>query len=350
MGIMKEYRLSEVEHVKINGRTTDCLEPLTLFWTASGFEVNAKGSELWVEVEAGFDLYEPWFSFLINGAYVSKQMAVKGRSRICLFRGMNPAEVKHVKFVRDIQAMHGDPESYLQVHGFLFDGEFLPVSEKSCRIEFIGDSITSGEGTYGARCEMDWVSMFFSGVNNYAAYTAEALNADFRILSQSGWGVLCSWDGRKEYSIPRYYEKVCGLLTGEHNRELGAYAEYDFTKWQPDVVVVNLGTNDASALSRAELSFSEDDFEEAAVGFLKKLRRCNPKAQIVWAYGMLGYEMNAPICRAIDTYRIGTGDEKVHFLGLPAATQKTIGSREHPGRENHKIAAEVLAEYLRKEM
>lgn len=347
MGSLKTYRLSEIENIKINGRTTGCREPLALFWTASGFELNAKGSELWVELEAGFDLYEPWFSVLINGAYVSKQMAVKGKSRICLFRGMNPGEVKHVKFVRDVQAMSEDPENYLQVYGFLFDGEFLPVPERPYKLEFIGDSITSGEGTYGAKQEADWVSMFFSGVNNYAAYTADAVNADFRVISQSGWGVLCSWDGAKECALPKYYEKVCGLLKGEHNRELGAFDEHDFSKWRPDAVIINLGTNDGFALETEGCSLTEDDFVKAAAGFLKKVRRCNPQSEIVWAYGMLGYDMNAAIGRAVDTYVRESGDKKVHFIGLPAATQETVGSREHPGVKNHKIAAGVLGEYLK---
>jgi hypothetical protein len=49
---LKVYALSEINHFKVHGRTTGCLSPLTLFWTGSGIEFNAKGSELWVELEA----------------------------------------------------------------------------------------------------------------------------------------------------------------------------------------------------------------------------------------------------------------------------------------------------------
>ena len=44
--MLTEYKLTQIEHLKVNGRTTGCLEPLTLFWTASGFEVNVKAAEL----------------------------------------------------------------------------------------------------------------------------------------------------------------------------------------------------------------------------------------------------------------------------------------------------------------
>jgi hypothetical protein len=348
--MLQEYRLSEIEYLKINGRTTEELEPLTLFWTGSGFELKVKAAELWVEIEADYDEQEPWFSVLVNGAHIARQMAVKGRNRICLFRSRNPEEIKHVKFVKDSQAMGDDEQCCLQIHSIFTDGTFCPVEDKPYKLEFIGDSITSGEGTFGAKEEQDWVAMFFSGVHNYAAFTAEVVNADFRIISQSGWGVFASWDGQVERALPDYYEKVCGVLKGSHNEALGAQQDYDFTKWQPDAVIVNLGTNDGSAFSMPEFHHELVEFENAVTAFLKKLRRCNPKAELVWVYGMLGYGMTAPINRGIQAYVRETGDERVHFLNLPNTTKETVGSREHPGIASHKKAAAVLADYLKCEI
>lgn len=61
---MKEYKLGDLPEssLHIYGRNSGILDPLTLFWTASGVEVCVKASELWVEVEAGYDVYEPWIS------------------------------------------------------------------------------------------------------------------------------------------------------------------------------------------------------------------------------------------------------------------------------------------------
>jgi lysophospholipase L1-like esterase len=249
---MKEYKPEEIKYLKIHGRTAGGTASLPLFWTGSGIELNVKGSELWIEVEVDYGLYEPWIGVLINSAKVSRQMLNKGRYWLCLFRGMNENTVKNVRVIREVQAMNGDPDCSLVIHSVRADGEFLPVKERPVKIEFIGDSITSGEGAVGAREEEDWISMWFSATDNYTALTARELNADYRVISQSGWGVLTSWDNNPDCNLPKYYEKVCGLLTGEKNEKLGALKENDFSAWQPDIVVVNLGTNDSSAFNTPE--------------------------------------------------------------------------------------------------
>jgi lysophospholipase L1-like esterase len=364
---LKVYSLNDIEALKVHGRTTGCVNPLTLFWTGSALELNAKGSELWMEVEVDYDIYEPWISIIINSAAVSRLMLTSGRYWICVFRGMSEDTVKNVKIVKDVQAMSSDPNCCLQIHAVKSDGEFLPVEEKPYRVEFIGDSITSGEGAIGAKTETDWVPMFFSAVDNYSTITAEALNAEYRIISQSGWGVLTGWDNNPHTNIPEYYEKVCGVLSGDRNEALGAFKENDFDSWQPDVVVVNLGTNDKGAFYSPEYkdevtgethkqrlnedgTFNEEDlkvFEKASEDFLFKLRKYNKNAHIIWAYGMIGIEMMPAIYGAVDTYIRKTGDKKVSIFQLPNITPETTGARNHPGKLAHEKAAIELSGYIK---
>lgn len=196
---------------------------------------------------------------------------------------------------------------------------------------------------------MDWVSMFFSGVKSYAAQAAEQLQADFRIVSQSGWGVYMSWDGKKDHILPACYEQICGLLTGKRNEELKAKELYDFKQWQPELVVINLGTNDNAALNNDDIDFDMEEFICAVEGFLKIVRKNNAEAQIVWLYGMLGSSMNLYINKGIYNYMQNSMDNKVHYLQVPATTQETVGAREHPGYKNHKIAAQTLVEFVKNE-
>ncbi len=44
--------------------------------------------------------------------------------------------------------------------------------------------------------------MYMSSSENYATFTAKALDADYRIISQGGWGVYCGWDNDVRHNIP----------------------------------------------------------------------------------------------------------------------------------------------------
>ena len=155
-------------------------------------------------------------------------------TEICLFRNMEGDKVRNVKFLRDTPAFPTDEKTLLQVLSVETDGEFFPLEEPKLRMEVIG--------------------------------------AVYHCISQSGWGVFCSWEGNEQQAIPLYYEQVCGLLNGERNKELGALEKWDFQKFQPDVVVVNLGTNDGSGTRDME------KVEKAVIDFLRKIRACNPES------------------------------------------------------------------------
>ena len=361
--------LSKIENLKVHGRTTEELSPLTLFWTGSMLELNVNGSELWIEVEADYDTYEPWISIQVNGVQVSRIMLTAGKYWLCVFRGMNPEKVKNVRIIKEVQAMSGDLACLLQLHAVKSDGEFLPIADKPYKIEFVGDSLTSGEGLVGAVGEMDWIPMWFGTAQNYAVLTAQAIDAEYRIVSQSGWGVLTSWDNNPHSNLPEYYEKICGLVNGDRNIALGAHRDYDFSSWQPEFVVVNLGTNDTAAFDQPEWkdeatgesfklrrkedgSFHEEDLraiEVAIVNFLVKLRRCNPKAHIVWAYGIIGIPIMPVIYRAFDEYRKNSNDTKVSIFQLPIASEPAEeGSRQHPGALAHERMARQLTVYIKR--
>lgn len=349
---LKEYRLDQISPLKIWGRTGKERRPLTLFWNASGVEFSVKASEMWVEVTVDYQVFEPWADVLINDALTQRLMLNRGRQKICLFRGMNPCMVKNVKLFRDTPAMPADDRTLFQVEKVFTDGSFEPVPEYDLKIEFIGDSITSGEGCTGAPEEEDWISGCFSAIDSYPYRTARKLHAQYHCVSQSGWGFYWSWEGKKEDSIPRYYEKVCGLIGGEKNRILGAWEEWDFSSWKPDVLVVNLGTNDGApfgdTLNHGDPSPDLVAMKEAGVQFLKQLRRCNPGGWILWAYGMLGGQMAPYIREFLSRYQRETGDPKVRFVELPNCTGDMLGARMHPGNLGHEAAAEVLAKEIRR--
>ena len=346
MTTTKNYNLNAIEHYKVWGRTDNSLQSIPLFWTGSGIELNVSGSELWIDIEVSYATYEPWIAYNMDGAFISRQPLHRGLNSVCIYTNRNAAEIKNVFFYKETQPFSDDADHSVHILSIKSDGQFYPVSEKPYRLEFIGDSITSGEGTYGAVNEEDWLPMFMSASRNYAVQTAQLLNAEYRILSQSGWGIRAGWDNNLQHNIPQYYEQICGLAKGIHNEQSSAFCQHDFSSWKPDAVIINLGTNDVAAMTHyPDPSVYVAEVSLSIKRFLHCIRKNNPDSVIIWVYGMLGNDLEQCIRFSIYEYNFNNKDN-VHYIPLPNTTTKDLGARKHPGAKMHSKIAQLLKEYL----
>ncbi len=353
---MKKYYLTDINYFKIHGRTTSDLKPLNLFWSGSGLELACSGTQLWVNLNSDYKSFEPWLIIKLNDEFISRQMVTKGRHKICVYRGMSANVIKKVEIIKDTQAMSGDSNHCLQIESIVSDGSFHECTTYPMKIEFIGDSITCGEGAIGAKCESDWTTMFKTTHGAYPEMVSKHFNAQFNIIAQSGWGICAGWDNNPNTTMPEIYDKVCGVLNGRKNFELGANELHNFSKWQPDIIVINLGTNDDSAFNQTEfidefnvshkLEFENENhknkFIKKAETFIKNVRENNKNAHIVWCYGMLGTRLKPLINEAI----LNCKDDNIDFLLLDEMTENTVGSLNHPGQKNHAQASEKLIKYI----
>ena len=268
---------------------------------------------------------------------------------------MSPENANTILLQRDTQPMSGEDNNVVIIHKIAMpaEAEFCPVDKKDLHIEFIGDSITSGEGLYGNPNEMDNITQNFGGTKSYAVMTAEKLNASYDVISQSGWGVSYSWNGSTFKALPPHYCNVCSVMVGKRQQGLGSIDAYDFEK-KADVVVVNLGTNDNLGLP--ETSYSGD--REAKIvddtyNFLKTIRTKNPAAKIIWAWGMISIDtVPALLQQGIEKYKADTHDDKVYSLVLEPMenlehTDEDRGSRNHPGPATHKAAAQKITAFIK---
>lgn len=363
-----KYYLPDNENIFILGRTKVTV-PLPLFWTASGVELKTDSSEVWFDLESDYAELEEWIRIEVDGFCMQRMIVPKGRTKICAFRKLPSDVVRTVRLMKEAQPAREDQDRYLLLHGIECDGTLDKTDTKKYRFEFIGDSLSSGEGLAGGNKLQQGGSAVYGLQDHYAVTTADYFQADFRILSQSGWGVHCSCYNDYICIMPPYYEQICGVLTGDKNKKLGAFEENDFSKWQPDVIIINLGSNDGFALDREAWIDSQGiahrqitnpyggveeesaiRFEKSVVDFLKKLRKRNPKAYLLWAYGMCDYTMRPYLEKAITDYKVETNDTKVDFQILPATILLWQGSNNHPGSQEHQLASKVLIDRLKQEL
>ena len=361
---MRTAGIFEIPNVRPLGRFRGGLAEragvLPLFWAGSGLELLFTGSELHLLLEADFGGTEPWIAVEVDGAPLIRMPLNRGINEVCVLRGVPDGRARHVRLVKECQPMADDPRHRLWVRELRWEGgEFLPLPDAAYRLEFVGDSLTSGEGVVGAVQEDAWIPAVFSASGAWASRTAAALNAQARIISQSGWGIRSGWDNDPRHALPEWYEQVCGPAQGEADREMGAQEENDFASWRPHAVIVNLGTNDAGAMLRSAWEGPGGPFrqerspeglravEDAAGAFLRKLRRYNPEAKLVWAYGMAEDSLRPQLERAVARCREETGDREAYYLPLPVVRPETMGSRQHPGPLCHMEAAQATAAFLK---
>lgn len=345
-------RAGSVKEIVRLGRTSVYDGAVCAFWTASGIELTLKAADLSVEVESVYGDLAIWLDVVIDGELSQRICLPRGITVIPVFTGMDGTRVRTVRILRDTQAMAQDRVSVLKIRSVEADRDavFLPSPEPALRLEVIGDSITSGEGA-GLEKQEEWVPAVFSAVNSYGYLTAELLKSRVNILSSSGWGLYASWDARTECALPPYYNGVCALAGGEENARAGAQEPWDFATYRPDVIVINLGTNDSGALNNSTRWTRKEYqplFIDTAIRFLQNLREKNPDSYLLWAYGMLGNDMEPWILKAIEDYHAQSGDARVSYFALPPSDAAHLGVRSHPNRLAHEEAARVLAGEIRR--
>lgn len=364
---MKEFKINEIENKRILGRTGkndgNTNAPLALFWGASALEINVKAKEVWVEFSSDYVTNEPWVTVQINGFETQRFVVPKGESKsVCVAFNLNPQKENLISIIKDTQAMAGDAKHILYIKKVCLDDEaqFLPLKPRSLNIEFIGDSITSGEGLAGNPDEMDWISQWMSASKTYAMKTAKALNANWSAVSQCGWGLCWGWDGNPDSNIAKHYDKVCSLLDGDLHKSLGSTEPYSFGQ-KMDYVILNLGTNDNSAFVQPVFKDSNGNehpvdkniIPQAAASFLQNIRKHNPDAVIIWTFGMMTLDVFPPLLKqGFDSYIKSSGDKKAFLLELDSMDKIEMlpedhGSRGHPGALTHKKAAEKITAFIK---
>ena len=212
------------------------------------------------------------------------------------------------------------------IHSVAYTGTLEKAASATRRIEFLGDSITAGSGVFFEDCNYGYTQSWFV----YANMVADAFGADHYSVANGGWRFHSTVGAST--SIATIYDDV-----SMHDASLGAY---DFS-WKPDVVVINLGTNDAIAYRGDKTNYTEASFKENIRIMLNLVREKNPDAEIVWVYGTMLTECKAWIQQAVEEY--GNTDTKVHYVYAPGNTD---GRGDHPDFDGHTKVAGALTEAL----
>lgn len=225
------------------------------------------------------------------------------------------------------------------IRGFRLPGGRLldPPAKGNVKIEFIGNSITCGYGNEAPDGGNGFSYDTENHCKTYAYLTARALDADVNVVARSGIGIYRNYNGPREGD-------TWGTMPMEYDHTLlyDTVHPWDHSRFQPDVVCINLGTNDTST-DNYDITIYEREYDR----FLTHLREVYPQARIVLLTGsMLQGQPLDDVKGALD--RLAARHEGVYRFDMsPQTGDLGYGSDSHPSaRQHEKMAAELTA-YLR---
>lgn len=209
------------------------------------------------------------------------------------------------------------------------DSVFNPPARSGLKIEFYGDSITSGYGVLDSTRKHNGNPATMDNYVSYDAFTARHFNASYRSISRSGIGIIKSW---YPLTMPRMFDRLNPNDSTSH---------WNFSEWTPDIVVINLFQNDSWILPKEKHPPSEGQIVNAYKRFVESLRRYYPQADIICMLGNMditrkGSPWPGYVHQAVQELKM-SGDHKIFQLFVPY--KKTPG---HPDVQEQKSMADLL--------
>lgn len=292
------------------------------------------------------------FAILVNGERVLDEVVDAPQKRFVVFDSpvRQDAEVQIMKL----------SEAPMSVMGLLpiqceEEALILPVEKKQHSIEFIGDSITCGYGVDETLAEDHFFTTKTEDVTKAYAYkTAKLLDADYSMFSCSGYGIISGYTGdpevrTKDELIPPFYEAQCFSRDTFGSAGKPENIPWDFSLYQPEAVVINLGTNDDSFCQDTE--WKREEYRQKYKEFLKVVRKNNPGAHIFCVLGLMGDRLFEKVCQAAEDFKQQTGDTRIDTVHIPEQNPEDGYAVDwHPIPKAHTMAAEVVAEAIRRRM
>ena len=229
------------------------------------------------------------------------------------------------------------PFHALTLTSITVDGTLAPPPpELTRRLAFVGDSITAGLGA-GHDATADAGARGRCGPDNEAsdATWAHRLCRRFRAnCSVVAWSGKCLYvEGSRAMVMPDYYRQATGAGAAPHTHD------WDFRRFVPNAVVVNLGTNDYRGYTGPEW---EAAFTREYVRFMTNLTvwHHNTALPIFAAVGPMTSRPAAAVRAAVSAFNALGGN--AHFLDVTVGPHAHLsGGCGHPGRRDHRRMYEI---------
>ncbi len=264
-----------------------------------------------------------------------------------------------VTFVKRTESNIGNCEFL----GFRVGQLLTPDPKPTRKIQLIGNSISCGSGSEAANgstlCNADgWGQPYHNAHVSFGAVMARNLNAEYHITAVSGIGLYRNYSG--EYD-GRTMPQVYGSLYLESTTS----PTWNFSNFQPDAVVIELGTNDFSPGDQTyeptrTPHIDSAVYVDAYIDFVSTLRGHYPNAHIFCVSSPMlndGWpsvsdksqtNLEKALEGVVNHFNTTGNDPNVHKFIVADINGSGCGT--HPSAAQHASLASSLGNYVRTTM
>ncbi len=294
-------------------------------WSGSGFVVRFDGTGASVRMTDEAD----FFTVVVDGEVQQPPLATgEGEQTYSLASGLAPGE-HTVEMYRRTEGQWGTTT----IHEVSVEGEVLPPPAVDRRIELIGDSLSNGYGSEGIDpCPFttDTQNHFLT----YGAIVARDVGAELHTIAWSSKGVVNNYGDDVFEPVPELYPRSVPV---------DAASTWDY-QWQPDLVVLNLGTNDFSTDNDPSQELFVSTYEQ----FIAGVRGNYPDAFfLIMAPLLFGPEQGTVdgYMNEVIALRAAAGDTNMAYTNINV-DWIGVGCQQHPTVATHEAMAVLFREQV----
>lgn len=333
--------------VKLLGRFDSTAKGAGFSWSGSGFQVSFEGTSCKARLSS-------------TGAILAITVDNIARPPLDLTRPVKDTLVDLASGLREGRHLVEVGKATEATVGTLLVGQILVEGKpsslpaaKNRRIQFVGNSITCGYGILDSVKEHGFSPATQDYFATFASLAAENLRAEAQTVCISGRGLARNYDRSTTGTLPSMYDRS-GIEPDSR--------PWLHSRWKPDVVVVDLGTND---FATAPLPDSAK-WESVWLEFLDLLRRRNGETPVVLANGPMLSDYwpqdsagkPLPALARVRTHLRNVakaakakGFRSVTVLDLtPNSADRGYGADWHPNRAQAALNGQELTEHLKRIM
>lgn len=310
-----------------------------LYWSGSSVKINFEGRSIFATLKD--DTGDNYYNVIIDNDSIHIIRPNTIQTTYLLAKGLTKG--KHsVEIFKRTEWDRGKSTFFnFKIKG---NAKVLPkAAPKKRKIEFYGNSISAGYAVEDFSGMDSPDSIYTNNYLSYTALTARHFNAEFSCICRSGIGIMISWPNNTLNTMPEIYDRLIPT---------DSLSTWDFSKFSPDIVVVNLFQNDAwlvnlpnnKAFKRRFGSVKPTDefIINSYKVFISELRKHYPDANIICILGNMsiskkGSKWMGYVSKAVEEMN----DDKIYSHFIPFK-----GTNGHPSIKEQEALSRSLIEFI----